>query len=435
MTTGLAPADRAAGLEPDRGRSETSHRVVCVYATSLRTTKGGESVASLFGPRFELHYRRVEDVMPRVLPPQDFRGEEVDLPDPLADLTVECARAQAFAPVRGRLVVALTIDFAAPSLRDAVPLLDVTCHERADVRLRGEHVVLAAYPDACGEAPEPLYEADVHQILMPARADRSLTHGCDEDVQRLLQSLVVRAPDPTNKEPSYRRPPDLNMCDGEVAAIKSGVSVLLTKTADVETAATVSAVQLLASMSELRRIRRDASEALEEFEASRNSEPSGRRRDELEHRESLTQLSGRLEELQLGLAFGVETYTNMRLLVPQHLVYQYHGALAQSLDMPEGVAATERMLSRLHEVVGATRESVAAKERQRDDMLHRRWAVAAAGAIPLTLLFSFLGINTSELTEERHSLFDVGHFGVWYLALLVAIVLGLLLLVLAERRR
>lgn len=433
MTTGLASADSAAGLEPDRGRSETSHRVVCVYATSLPTVHRGASVASLFGPRFELHYRRVKTVMPRVLPPQDFRGDEVDLPDPLGDFPIESARAQVFAPVRGRLIVALTIEFSDASLRNAVPLLDVTCHERADLRLRGEHVVVAAYPRAAGKAAEGLYEADVHQILMPARADRSLVDGNAEEVHTLLQSLVVRQQDPISREPSYRRPPDLNMCKGEVAAIKSGVSVLRTDSLDVETAATVSAVQLLASMSELRRIRGAASKALTNFEQSRRKQPG--RREEVAHRQSLGQLSERLEDLQLRLAFGVETYTNMRLLVPQHLVYQYHGALAESLDIPEGVAATERMLSRLHEVVGATRESVAAKERERDDMLHRRWAVAAAGAIPLTLLFSFLGINTSELTEERHSLFDVGHFGWWYLALFVAVVAGLLLLLLAERRR
>jgi hypothetical protein len=435
MTIGLAPAELAPGLNPDPGRGDTSHRLVCVYATTLPTVQTGNSVASLFGPRFELHYRRVENVMPRVLSPRDFRGEEVDLPDPLADFPIERARAQAFAPVRGRLVVTLVIDFIEMSLGDAVPLLDVTCHERADVKLRGKHVVVAAYPAAAAEAEEPLYEADVHQILMPARTDRSLIDGRDEDVHRLLQSLVVRQQDPINQEPSYRRPPDLNMCNGEVAAIKSGVSVLLTKTVDVETAATVSAVQLLASMSELRRIRRAASEALEEFEASRARAPSGRRRDEVEHRESLAQLSGKLEELQLRLAFGVETYTNMRLLVPQHLVYQYHGVLAQSLDIPEGVAATERMLSRLHEVVGATRESVAAKERQRDDTLHRRWAVAAGGAIPLTLLFSFLGINTSELTKGSHSLFDFAYFGPWYLALFLAFALGLVLLFRAEHRR
>jgi hypothetical protein len=245
-------------------------------------------------------------------------------------------------------------------------------------------------------------------------------------VHRLLQSLVVRQQDTISQEPSYRRPPDLNMCNGDVAAIKSGVSVLRSNTLDVETAATVSAVQLLACMSELRRIRGAASQALTKFEQSRKTPPE--RREEVAHRHSLAQLSGRLEDLQLRLAFGVETYTNMRLLVPQHLVYQYHAALAESLDIPEGVAATERMLSRLHAVVSATRESVAAKERDRDATLHRRWALVAAYAIPLTLLFSFLGINTSELTDGSHSLLDFGHFGLWYLAILVAFLLGVAVL-------
>jgi hypothetical protein len=162
MTTGLAPAERPAALRPDRGRGVTCHRVVCVYATSLPTVHRGASVASLFGPRFELHYRRVRKVMPRVLPPRDFRGDEVDLPDPLGDFPIERARAQAFAPVRGRLIVTLAIDFSDAGLCDAVPLLDVTCHERADLKLRGEYVVVAAYPRAAGRAAERLYEADVH---------------------------------------------------------------------------------------------------------------------------------------------------------------------------------------------------------------------------------------------------------------------------------
>jgi hypothetical protein len=175
-------------------------------------------------------------------------------------------------------------------------------------------------------------------------------------------------------------------------------------------------VNALAALSSLRESQRRAFAALAEL---RSAPSDGSRGSTVERRHLLKRRLEELADLQLATSFGVEAHLDNRLLVPSMPVVEFHHDLVEALGIPESARVTEKILARLSQGIRAEAEEIAAEERAADERRWRTWSAVggsiAAVAVPLSLLFAFLGINTSEVTHSS-SLGDVGHYGFYYLA-------------------
>ena len=101
-------------------------------------------------------------------------------------------------------------------------------------------------------------------------------------------------------------------------------------------------------------------------------------------------------------------------------VASYHRSLIESMSVPEGADTIHELLDRLSQAVGAAIDAVESYEKGVQEIRSRRLTAVgtmlAAVAVPLTLLFAFLGINARQVNDTR-SVFAFRDYGLWYLGI------------------
>jgi hypothetical protein len=450
LPTVLAPS--AANRETF-ARPHDVHRLVCVSPLDAVSDGKGVPLVDMFASSFaRLYYESVKEMLPLLAAVHHYPSRAVELgdpgpgePAPRSGIELSAAYLCVFAPIVGPLVVALAFDFRASDLHSSIPLIRHTCRQRDQIRLSGKEVPVVACAGRDVTPEELRFGPEVHQLLFPARHGDSLLTPSGEADEDLLERLVGRRDDVSPAQHTFERPVELNKTPREVGAVKSGVSVIWTDDPDLEHALTLSTVQCLTGLSELRRIRAEARTALDDFRTTRNEatevrsgDDRDRRRDDPgKQRQALVGLSAHLQDLELRLSFGVEAYMDIRLLVPERMVEKFHDTLAAQVGLPAALRSTDRMLTRLVTVVKTAHESVSDAERRRDEWRQLKLAAIGAVALPLVVIFGYLGSNTSELAKPR-SILDFTHFGIAYVALIgltVAIYAAVSALATLERNR
>lgn len=392
----------------------------------------GSPVGELFEEAALDLYRRwhVEGAaqLPRVRHARSWSAEEVHLRNAESLIVPTAARTWLFEMPAGGLVAGFTIDFrfrdGSSQLRPCPELFHDIDAGRYELELGGTPLLDVVLAELEEDEVRPGWGADIHHLLFAAPG--SLAEDAELDAD-FAQRLVSRRADVSRPRfLTVRLPPEANRFPDFLCALTPGASAIAGHPPEVELAFTVSAVTALAALSSLRESQRKAFSALAEMRSPDLSDPPS----SIHRRRAL--LKKRLEELadlQMETSFGVEAYLDMRLLVPSMPVVEFHHELVEALGIPQSAAATERILARLSQGIRAEAEEIAADERVADERRWRTWSTVggsiAAVAVPLSLVFGFLGMNVDDVTNHS-SMGDFGRYGWYYLGIVGVIALVVL---------
>lgn len=364
--------------------------------------RGGTPAFRLLGD--DAYRRRLQDArnqLPRVMHTAAHEAVDISLVSAAASIDVHRARTWLFAHPYGGYVAGLTLDYSdrrGPGVAPLPELFDDIDTGRWELCVEGRPLI-----DACLKGLPELsglrIGADMHHLsfLSPG----AWTGGARLDRQ-LLMAMVSRRDAPSRDEfLTARFPAEPNRFHDGAAAVTPGATAAALGSPALEVIFVLCAVQAMASLSSLRQIQRRAYRALG---ALRGPEDTA-------DLEWLAENARRLSELELDLSFGVEAHLEMRLLIPSLPVEQYHRELVDTLGLARGARVTGTMLARLAAAIEAERTALLADQRDADERRFRReeerersfrWTsgLVALVAVPLTLIFGFLGANTSQLRSS-----------------------------------
>ncbi|MFJ3520043.1 hypothetical protein [Streptomyces sp. NPDC090131] len=420
------PAPPAPPFDPYVSRNGT--RLTTVYATSWTyapdlANDGDDEITSLRPSallnlgRLAAAYDRHADQLPRVLhrerlDPAAFAARRWDATGRAAPTA---ATLWQFTAPSGQILLALTLDLDAPLL-DCIPLLEDLYY--AEVTFGGaDPEQLAAV--RIGTVPAGLLP-ERHQIVFRASPTAADVPSADT-----AQRIIYRADLPVRPElGSLQAPDELNRRPTTFGALGPYVSLLTGHQDYVENAAFLSAVQAVASAARLREIRVLAETYVRRFRTRADGEARLHERRTLLER--ITHAQGYLE---LELGYSVEIPADLATLIPSLRPSAFHATLYEAMGLTERAAAVSQTLQRLGNATTAELTSVGSAEQRTAERRRVRTVAAVTFVTTVTatlgLLFTFLGINATEV-DERRSMFDLAYAPV-YAVIVVVLVFGFLL--------
>lgn len=388
--------------------------------------------------RLAVHYRTAGEQFPKVLTSRDIAAPCEGTRN-AGSLQVERTRVWLFRVPHGGLVVGMTLDFAGP-LAESVPLLEDAYYGEITM---GSDSLLDALRESAGKSVTPLLETariggHRHQLLFVPDSCPDLVESdgiSNREVNHdLVRRLIYRYDVPYRPDSGLVVfPPETNRRMRALAACGPYFSVLASQQDYVENCALVTAVQLVGAADLLAATR---AEAFETLAALRSLQTYVDQKSQIEYRQvrhRLARLSERVGRLELDLSFGVEAYHEVAALVPSLRVSDLHRQLFDSAAIPDQSRTIDQILQRLGRAIAAESASVNAAERNREERRRLAWSVAIGFAsfiaIPLTLIFGFFALATSDVSPHS-SLFDLGRYK-WFYATITGVMVITLCLSLA----
>ncbi len=395
-------------------------RIVCIYELSPQVygADGRHELTDLypFG-RFSAHIKAAGDLLPRPL--MNVREVNIELPGGAQDLGP--ARTILLVTPRGDAALVFDAEMSGdPDGQRVANLLEVTCLKKELLRIDGKAVIEWLYDQASKtrlQLPDGLtLGPNVHQCVFPGGTMLgSIRDG--ESYWRLIYR--VAAPhEPKEHAGTFRQPQELNY-EGYVALGHGrGVSVISGFSRPVENTYALVAIMLITALGVLHRSRGNLFKTMKS--ASERSGTSTARA-----RTDISQLSAQLNELQLDLEFGVESYLDS-VLIPEAIIEPFQRSLCEAMGIPTGLEHSSQMLVRLSSVIQARRDALDAavqeQTERRDRLFSGMLAVGTLLALPPTLLLAYFALSP----DVRRSLFDLhAHWRAYLLAWLPFIALVL----------
>jgi uncharacterized membrane protein len=339
----------------------------------------------------------------------------------------------------GGLVAGLTVDFSG-SLGSSIPLLEDAYYGEIEI---GRHTLLDQLrTEATGDAASWLQSVRLathgHQLLF-------VKGECDELIRTesaggrtvnhdLLRRLIYRYDAPYRRDSGLVGfPAEANRSLRSLAACGPYFTVLGSQQDYVENCALVAAIQLVGCAELLNLARSEAFAAVTDLRRLQVEVDESEDCDHRIVRRRLAELSERVGRLELDLSFGVEAYHEVAALVPSLRVSGLHKQLFDSAAIPEQSKTIDQMLQRLERAVAAESTSVIASERSREERRRLAWGVAIGFAsfiaIPLTLIFGFFAVATTDVSRSS-SFLEVDRYK-WFYAALAGVMITTLCLSLA----
>jgi hypothetical protein len=352
-----------------------------------------------------------------------------------------------------QVVAALILTFNSPDL-NADPALAMRllteCME-ATVAINGRD--LADYVDGllAGVGVEPVVPPGSRRpARMPLERHQLLfirdLHDADsvrpDTVRRMLNGS--RPPFSTLIEPAGLSE------DGSYSAVGGRASFLCGHTADVENSVFLTTVQAVGTASRFQQIWQEAYYRVQEFQDKKQRKEIG-----VQQREDMAELADRMGNLELDLAFSVQTAADLGLN-PSIRIDSFHDALYKVMQVEVRAKTVGQMFDRLG---GSIRSELTAIEsRERQDEEARRAALTArenherqeedkrraAGALalgilsfiiaPVTFLLGFFGMNVSQV-HNGQSMWMQTYLWAYIVAGLLAVIPLLTVLILRSRTK
>ena len=432
----LIPADGSDAAE----RKET--RVLFIYGLAPRIPQAAARAAAplteVYGfGRFASHIETAVPLLPHVVADKVVEASRLGLSGKCLDALCDEVRFLVFGTPRGDLTLAVdAILRTGSAARDVAALVADSCFRRYALTIDDQPVMewLAEVVDPAGRAGvgQLAFGRDVHQCVFPGgrlRAEIIADAQRSDGSGRAAAEIIYRG---TLNFAAGRaviyKPEPLNVTGHTVTCHGRGVSVVAGWSEAVENTFGIAAVALVSALGVLYRARRDAFAAMEENQyASMTSIGDARA--------LISDLSARLNELQLDLSFGVEAYVDS-VLIPELIIESFQGSLVSAFKLQEGLDNTSRMLQRLGSVIDARLSSLQTAVQARDERRSRIFSTAIAVgtvlALPPTLLLSFFGANATQVDPTR-SMFDMDRYWRAYALAWVPFVLLLILIFCAQR--
>jgi hypothetical protein len=423
----MSGASRAKTYVIDVG-SRTVTRILSVYGLSggLADEASGSLTEVWELGRFASHVEAAEFLLPRPVLSVDLDDGDLEAPG-LTGVRVVLVRTP-------RSDLALIIDAMADGAdgEEVAGVLAATCFDRSRLRVRGRPILdwLRDEIAASGRrAPDRLaFGRDVHQCVFPGGL-------LLDEIRRGAPywHIVYRVADRADGEErtGIFRPAALNYPDATVVGHGRGVSVLAGWTEPVENTFALVAITLVTALGVLHRARRNAFLAMSQGGRA-DLDSTG------EARALVSELSARLNELQLDLSFGVEAYLDS-VLVPELVIGSFQRSLCEAFTVVEGLEHTSRMLERLDAVLEIRRSTLEAavqeQHERRDRMFSGIVAVGSLIAVPPAILLAFFGANATEVDAHRSIFYLHRYWGAYLLAYLPYVLLVAVGFVLQRRIR
>jgi hypothetical protein len=267
------------------------------------------------------------------------------------------------------------------------------------------------------------FGSDVHQCVFPGSPlQREFTDHQDMvSVNQMAAQILYRGtlPVDSGSQLGVHIPSGLNNPDSTFVAHGRGVSIFSGWTPPLENAFTLTAISTVSALGALRLARHEAFDAMALTQDATAASAQNARA-------LVSQLSDRMNEMQLDLSFGVETHIDS-ILIPEMVVEAFQSSLSRAVGIRESLENTSRMLQRVGTVISARLSKLEAGDRERTERRDRLVAilvaVASLLALPPALLLAFFGISSPDV-HPNDSIFDLhAYWGAYLLTWLPFILL------------
>jgi hypothetical protein len=182
------------------------------------------------------------------------------------------------------------------------------------------------------------------------------------------------------------------------------------------------AIMMITGLSVLRRSRVNLFSAMSQA----NDAPATSASAIAKTRALIASLSEQLDELQLDLEFGVESYLDS-IIIPEVIIEAFQRSLCDATGLRAALEHSSRMLERLGSVIQARRLAldtlVQQQAERRDKVFSTTLAIVTLLAVPPALLLAFFALDG----DVQHSLHNLGAHGWVYAAVwgpFIALVVG-----------
>jgi hypothetical protein len=392
------------------------HRVIHIWSTRWHSSGGpvgwtgaqglrqvaqeptDTSFAEVFDGQLERQYRRVSERVPRLAgTPLPVRVAHRD--DHGGEIWMEGHCFFAAMP-SGHLLACLNLHYDG-SLRELPSLLmdALVCGPELNVDSgskpnklkrcvneamdRVHKVKLDAGPGLPGGEDLALHlTSEMHSMVYACHGDDSLFDAQGTRDEELIRRLVgrLRNDDVCVKDDSIKWPNEFNKVKGTIGAVRPGASLIVGADPLASKNALVSTLLLMGAASLLREARDEVYAIQEETKTQIQADKAyfdPLARAPLGH--ELT----RLAHVEIAVAFDVESHLDMRRLISDAMLVQWHGCFAETLAIPESVAALHQMAWHLTTAMKTVSERSTARNAL---ILSALAALAAALAVVVTLL-------------------------------------------------
>lgn len=329
-----------------------------------------------------------------------------------------------------QVVAALRLDFDSPDLNEDASLTRriLACCTEAEVTIAGEE--LAGYIDGLATI------AQAEKQIPPG--PRSSSSGLPLERHHLVLIRELNgAPPPGDGvimpilygiEPPYRpefvtlrRPEGLNREEDAFGAVSSTVSFLYGHEDDVEKSVFLTTVQAVGTASRFQQIWQDAYHQVQEFQTSKQAKETG-----VQLRKDLETLADHMGNLELDLAFSVETAADLGLQTTSLSIDSFHHDLYEVMQIRRRAHTVSEMFVRLGGSIRSELTAIESRERQQEEERRLRGAIALGTlsflAAPLGFFVGFFGMNSRQV-DPKLSMWDWHHYlGAYLVAGIIALI-------------
>lgn len=423
-------------------------QIVSIYATHRRFS--GRTASALLGGLNESADERADDFrkvfsdqVPNLINARRMRREDIRFKAP--DGTYEEIREILSATLEiyalpfpaDQVVAALIVNLDSPDLNTDPSLTATLLKLSAEADVRIGDVDLAPYIDGLAvevhavpaierKSGPPVSEHGTEITSLPLERHQLVLigdlRGVDPPHEDVVRRLIYRINPPYRPEFTKLRQPDgLNQATSTFGAVSPAISFLYGHSDDVEQSVFLTTVQAVGTASRFQQIWQEAYRQVSRFQTDNQEKEAGK-----QERKDLEILADEMGNLELDLAFSVETAADLGLRIPSSQIDSFHEDLYEVMQIRTRANTVSQMFIRLGGSIRSELTAIESRESQKEEIRRLRSAVAF-GALsflvaPVGFVIGFFGINASQI-HPRTSMWN-WHYYHWayYTAIVLALV-------------
>lgn len=421
-------------------------QIVSIYATHRRHS--GQTARAFVGGLDEGVDERADDfrkmfsdqvpyvINSRQLNSGDLRFErEEGAYEPIAEVVSAKLEIYALPFPADQVVAALIVNLDSPDLNTDESLTAALLKLCAEARVRIEETDLAPYIDGLAVEVAAVPAIEVKSDAAAAlRADTAVLplerhqlvligdlHGVDPPHEDVVKKLIYRISPPYRPEFTKLRQPDgLNQAASTFGAVSPAISFLYGHSDDVENSVFLTTIQAVGTASRFQQIWQEAYRQVRRFQVEKQAKVAGQ-----QERKDLETLADEMGNLELDLAFSVETAADLGLRIPSSQIDSFHEDLYEVMQIRTRANTVSQMFIRLGGSIRSELTAIESRESQKEEVRRLRSA-AAFGALsfviaPVGFVIGFFGINASQV----HQTTSMWNWHYYHWAYIAAVALAL----------
>jgi hypothetical protein len=401
-------------------------RLYSAYSTYWRRSMDTRPVGGFdLSERFRSFYSSFQDQLPELLNQRKFEVDQVNL---------KTNEAQALRPLDGaelvlfslpfpadQIVATLVLNFQTPDLNaDSTDLRRIlkACTE-SDLLIG--RLTIGQWVDRLAQDVHAEQEIPADPYERPAHAPQERhclvfiedLHGLEPPTHDIIAGILYGIQPPYRREfTQLERPESLNQEAGTYAAVSQTSSFFYGHMGEVENSVLLTTVQAVGTAARFQRIWRDAYYQVQQFQSSKQKRQSGE-----QVRKDLELLADEMGNLELDLAFSVETAADLGLGSTTSRIDNFHDDLYQVMQIKARANTVSQMFVRLSSSIRSELTAIESREKEVEENRKLRGALML-GALsfllaPLGLVFGFFGMSASEV-DPHDTMFDLGRYWMVY---------------------